>query len=142
MATAVAALVLAGLFQGYNMAGRRAMFSACNLAANVQCMQIIEQVEAAQWVPSTGTNQFLTLPAPWSDSYSAGMFLATETVPTNLYLPQAASNVINCTNLGAVTQISNNPPYVMIKAQCIWSLPSYAQTFTNVLGVLRGPNSP
>lgn len=142
IATAVAALVLAGLFQGYNMAGRRAMYSACNLAANVQCMQLIEQVETAQWVPSTGTIQFVSLPSPWSSSYSNGLFTATETVATNLYLPQAQSNVVDCTNYVTVTQISNTPPYVMIKAQCVWSLPSYSATFTNNLGVLRGPNSP
>lgn len=134
-------MVLAGLFQGYTMAGRRSMYSACNLAANVQCMEIIEQIEGAQWIPSSGTNQFLSLPSPWSSSYSGGLFTATETAPTNLYLPQAESNVIDCTNYATVTQIAANPPYVMIKVQCVWSIPSYAATFTNTLGVLRGPNS-
>ena len=38
-AAAIAALVLAGMFKGYNMAGRQAMFAACNLAANTTAMQ-------------------------------------------------------------------------------------------------------
>jgi len=142
IATAVAAIVLAGLFQGYNMAGRRSMYSACDLAANGQAMAIIEQVEAAQWIPSSGTNQFLSLPSPWSVSSSGGLFSASATIMTNLYLPQAQSNVIDCTNYATVTEISSSPPYVMIKAWCVWSLPSYNATFTNTLGVLHGPNAP
>jgi prepilin-type N-terminal cleavage/methylation domain-containing protein len=124
-AAAIAALVLAGMFQGYDVAGRQTQFSACNLAANTQAMRMVEQVEGAEWVPSYGEDQLLTL-----GSTNTG----------NLCLPSANGNLINCTNYTTVTQISTSPPYVMIQAQCVWTFPTYGGTFTNTIAVLRAPN--
>ena len=125
MATAIAALVLAGMFEGYNLAGRQAQFSACSLAANTTAMRQMEQCIAANWIPSYGITTLLNQ----NGSYS-----------TNLCLPSAQSNVVNCTVNFNTTQISINPPYAMIQVQCVWTFPSYGGTYTNTVAVLRAPN--
>jgi len=124
-AAAVAALVLAGMFQGYNVAGRRAQFSACNLAANATAMRVLEQVVSAGWVPSDGNSALLYM---------------SSTNPGNLCLPSANGTVFTCTNIAQVTEVSTSPPYAMIQVQCIWSFPTYGGTFTNTVAVMRAPN--
>jgi prepilin-type N-terminal cleavage/methylation domain-containing protein len=123
-ATAIAALVLAGMFQGYNLAGRKAQYSACSLAANTTAMRQLELVNSANWVPANGQTQLLTL---------------SGTQTGNLCLPSAQGNVVNCTNVTTVTPVSTNPPYVMIQVQCSWTLPGYGGTYTNTVAVLRSP---
>jgi type II secretory pathway pseudopilin PulG len=125
-AAAIAALVLAGMFEGYNMSGRRAQFSACNLAANAMAMQQLEQVVSVDWVASSGNNSLLNMNA---------------TNLNNLCLPSANNNVINCTNITRVTAVSTSPPYDYVEVQCIWGFPTYGGTFTNTVAVLRAPNS-
>jgi type II secretory pathway pseudopilin PulG len=124
-AAAIAALVLAGMFQGYNMAGRRAQYSACTLAANAMAMQQLEQCIGATWLPSIGVTTLLN---------------QNGTNSTNLYLPSAQGNVVNCTVTYNTTPVSSNPPYAMIQAQCVWTFPGYGGTYTNTLAVLRAPN--
>lgn len=127
LATAIAALVMAGMFQGFNMAGRQAQFSACSLAANATAMSRMEQVLSAEWVPSYNITNLLSssLTTPQLD---------------NLCLPSAQGNVVNCTNYVTVTQLSTNPPYAMIQVQCVWTFPSYGGVYTNTVAVLRSPN--
>jgi type II secretory pathway pseudopilin PulG len=125
IAAAIAGMVLAGMFEGYNMAGRRAQFSSCNLAANAMAMQQLEQVISVDWVASSGVNSLLNM---------------SSTNLANLCLPSANGNVINCTNYTRVTAISSIPPYDFIEVQCVWSFPTYGGTFTNTIAVLRGPN--
>jgi len=124
-AAAIAAMVLAGMFQGYNLSGRRTQFSACNLAANAVAMRQLEQVVAADWEPTYGVTTLLTL---------------SGTQTGNLCLPSAQGNVVNCTNITTVNQISTIPPYAMIEVQCIWTFPNYGGTYTNTVAVLRAPN--
>jgi membrane-associated PAP2 superfamily phosphatase len=124
-ASAIAALVMAGIFQGYNMASRRAQYSACSLAANSIAMRQMEQCIAASWVPGYGATNLLTQ----TGSYS-----------TNLCLPSALSNVVSCTVSYTTSQLSTNPPYAMIQVQCVWTLPSYGGTFTNGFATMRAPN--
>jgi len=126
-AAAIAALVLAGMFKGYNVAGQEAQFSACNLAANAEAMRQLEQIVSADWVPSYNVSE---------------LFSASLTVPQtgNLCLPSACGNVINCTNYATVTQVSASPAYAMIQVQCVWSFPNTSTRFTNTVAVLRAPN--
>jgi hypothetical protein len=125
---AIAALVLAGMFQGYNLAGRQAQFSACNLAANAAATRQLEQVISANWVPSYGDNTMLNM---------NGMMACN-----NLCLPSANGNLINCTNFVFVTNVpgSAGAPYAFIEVQCVWSFPTYGGVFTNTVSVLRAPN--
>jgi prepilin-type N-terminal cleavage/methylation domain-containing protein len=124
-ASAIAAILLAGMFQGYNVVGQQAQFSAFNLAASASAMRQLEQIEAANWVPSYGENTLLTLGS---------------TTTGNLCLPSANGNVATCTNVATVTQISANPPYAQIQVQCIWLFPLNGVTYTNTVAVLRAPN--
>jgi len=125
-AAAIAALVLAGMFQGYNLVGRQAQYSACSLAANTIAMGQLEKVLAANWVPAPPytNNTLLTL---------------SSTNTGNLCLPSAQGNVVNCTTTTTITLISSNPPYAGILVQCVWTLPSYGGTYTNSVAVLRAP---
>lgn len=125
-AAAIAGLVLAGMFEGYNMAGRQAQFSACNMAANAMAESSLEQVLAADWVPSYQNNTFLGL---------------SSTNTANLCLPGTTGATATCTNIITVSQVSSIPPYAMVKVQCIWDFPTYGGTFTNTVCVLRAPNS-
>jgi hypothetical protein len=124
-ATAIAALVLAGMFKGYNMSGRRCQFAACSLAANTIAMRQMEQSVAAPWYPAYGISTLLTE----NGSYS-----------TNLCLPSAQSNVVTCTVNYSATQVSSSPYYAMIQVSCIWTNPNYGGVFTNTLATLRSPN--
>ena len=126
-AAAIAALVLAGMFQGYNMAGRQAQFSACTLAANSAAMCKMEQVISANWIPSYGVTEL----------FSSSL---TAPVTGNLCLPSAQGNVVNYTNYTTITQVSSTPPYAMIEVQCVWTFPSYGGVYTNTVAVLRAPN--
>jgi type II secretory pathway pseudopilin PulG len=125
IAGAIAALVMAGMFEGYTMAGRRAQFSACSVAATSEAMHQLEGAFSAEWVPAYGENALLALGG---------------TNTANLCLPIAESNLITCTNYTTVTEISTNPPYAMIQVQCVWGFPNYGGTYTNTVSVLRAPN--
>ena len=118
-------MVLAGMFEGYNMSGRQSMYSACNLAANALAMQQLEQVISVKWVAATGVNTLL------------GM---ASTNPANLWLPSANGNFVTCTNYTYVTAVSSSPPYDLIQVDCVWSFPTYGGVYTNSISLLRGPN--
>ena len=122
---AIAALVLAGMFEGYNMAGRRAQFAACSLAANTAAMRQMEQIFSADWIPSSGISNLLTM---------GGV------VSSNLDLPSAQGNLVYCTNYITINQLSSTPPYAMIEVDCVWTFPGYGGTYTNTICVLRAPN--
>ena len=111
-ATAIAALVLAGMFRGYNMAGQKAQFSAWSLAANTTAMRQMEQVIAATWIPS-----YTNFSSNANQLFSPSL---TNPVTGNLCLPSANGNVVTCTNYTTITQVSTTPPYAMIEVQCVW----------------------
>lgn len=124
---AVAALVMAGMFQGYILASRRAQFSSYSLAASATAMKQMERIVASQWVISgiSVTNIFNpTLVA----------------VQTNaLCLPSNGTNLVYATNFATVTQLSTNPPYLMVRVDCVWNFMGLG-VFTNTLAVMRGPD--
>ena len=127
VALAISVLVMAGMFQGYNMASRRAQFSSYQLAANAMAMQQMESIVAANWVVSgtSVTNIFCSS--------------LTTTQVSALCLPNSATNLVYATNYATVTQISTNPPYLMIQVSCIWSFMGMG-VFTNTVAVLRAPD--
>ncbi|HWD20952.1 MAG TPA: prepilin-type N-terminal cleavage/methylation domain-containing protein [Verrucomicrobiae bacterium] len=125
VASAIAAMLFAGIFKGYNMIGRRVQFASYDLAANTTAMRQLEPLMNAQWVPSSGITTLFT-PA------------LTNTTATNLCLPSANGSVVTCTNYISVTQVSTNPPYAMIRVDCVWGFDSMG-TFTNTVAVLRAP---
>jgi type II secretory pathway pseudopilin PulG len=125
MAMGIAVLVCAAIMKCYTIASRRSFYASCSLAANAQAMKKLEQVIYASWKPSVGNlNIFNTA-------------LTNQDVE-NLEMPVSDTNVITCTNFTTVTQLSTNPPYLIIKVNCVWSYIGVTQT--NSIAVLRGPD--
>jgi prepilin-type N-terminal cleavage/methylation domain-containing protein len=127
VAMAISVLVMAGMFQGYTMASRRAQFSSYQLAANAMAMQQMESIVAATWVVS-GTSV--------TNIFSSSL---TNTQVAALCLPNTATNLVYATNYATVTQVSTNPPYVMVQVSCVWNFMGMG-TFTNTVAVLRAPD--
>ena len=127
VAMAIAALVMAGMFEGYTLASRRAQFSSYSLAASATAMKQMERIVASQWVISgiVVTNIFNP---------------ALTAVQTNaLGMPSNGTNLVYATNYATVTQISTNPPYLMVRVDCVWNFMGMG-VFTNTLAVMRGPD--
>src|SRR5580658_1673337 len=127
VALAIAVLMMAGMFKGYTLASRRAQFSSYQLAANAMAMQQMESIVAATWTQS-GTSK--------TNIFSSSL---TNSQVAALCLPNSATNLVYATNFATVTQISTNPPYLMVQVSCIWSFMGMG-TFTNTVAVLRGPD--
>jgi prepilin-type N-terminal cleavage/methylation domain-containing protein len=127
VAIAIAALVMAGMFQGYTLASRRAQFSSFQLAANAMAMQQMESIVAATWVIS-GTAK--------TNIFSPSL---TNTQVNALCLPSSGTNLVYATNYASVVQISTNPPYVMVQVSCVWDFMGMG-VFTNTVSVLRAPD--
>jgi type II secretory pathway pseudopilin PulG len=127
VAVAFAALVMAGMFQGYTMASRRAQFSSFQLAAQAMAMQQMESIVAATWVISgtSVTNIFSPI--------------LTNTQVNALCLPSSGTNLVYATNYATVTQLSTYPPYVMVQVSCVWNFMGMG-TFTNTVAALRSPD--
>jgi hypothetical protein len=126
MAAAIAALFCTAIVRSYLLGSRESQYAACSLAANMQAMKKLEQVIFANWIPSYGTTNIFN-PA------------LTNIDTSNLEMPVAVTNQVTCTNYTRVTQISTNPPYLMIRVDCVWSFNGLG-TYTNTVAVLRGPN--
>jgi type II secretory pathway pseudopilin PulG len=127
VAMLVATLVMAGMFKGYTMASRRAQFTSYSLAASATAMKQMERIVASQWVISglAITNIFNP---------------TLTTVETNaLCMPSNGTNLVYATNFATVTQLSVNPPYLMVRVDCVWNFMGLG-VFTNTLAVLRGPD--
>ena len=127
LCAALTVFVCAAIMQCYMIASRRSFYASCSMAANAQAMKKMEQVINATWkYTAGGTNIFI--PA------------LTNADPENLEMPvSGVTNLVNCTNFTSVTQISTNPPYVMIQVQCVWNYAGLG-LFTNTVATLRGPD--
>ena len=126
MAAAIAALICTAVIQTYMMGSRKAQYAACSLAANMQAVKKLEQVIFATWIPSYGTTNI----------FNSAL---TNTETKNLEMPVASTNVVTCTNYTTVTLLSTNPPYLMIRVDCVWGFNGLG-TFTNTVAVMRGPD--
>ena len=128
MAVALAAMLCSAVVLCYGIGSRKSQYAACSAAANLQAMKKMEQVIFAEWIPSYGVTNIFN-PA------------LTNVDKENLEMPVANTNVITCTNYTTVTQLSTNPPYLMITVNCIWGFNGLS-TVTNTISVIRGPNMP
>src|SRR5580658_6432742 len=123
VATGIAVLVMAGMFKGYGIASRQAQFSSFSLAANSMAVGQMESIVAATWVVSGTlvTNLFSQT--------------LTNTQVNALCVPSSGTNLVYGTNYATLTQISTNPPYVMVSVSCVWNFMGMG-TFTNTVSVL------
>jgi hypothetical protein len=126
MALAISVISMAGMFKGYILVSRRAIYASYSNAAGALAMKQMEQIEAASWVPSSGITNLFN-PA------------LTQTQSNVLGMPGTAANLIYATNYATVSLVSQNPPFAMIKVRCVWSYIDMG-TFTNAMAVLRAPD--
>jgi prepilin-type N-terminal cleavage/methylation domain-containing protein len=127
VALAISVLVMAGMFKGYTMASRRAQFSSYQLAANAMAMQQMESIVAATWEVSGTAKTNIFSPSLSNPQTNA------------LCLPSSGTNLVYATNYATVTQLSTNPPYLMVQVSCVWNFMGLG-TFTNTVAVLRAPD--
>jgi prepilin-type N-terminal cleavage/methylation domain-containing protein len=127
VALAISVLVMTGMFKGYNIASRRAQYSAYQLAASQMAMQQMESIVAATWVVSGTSVTNILSPTLSGTQVNA------------LCLPNSGTNLVYATNYATVTNISLNPPYIYVQVNCVWSFMGMG-TFTNTVAVLRGPD--
>jgi type II secretory pathway pseudopilin PulG len=126
VALGISVVLLTGIFKGYLLVSRRALYSSYSVAASALAMKQMEQIVSATWIPANGTTNIFN-PA----------LTAIQTNP--LGMPGSTTNLIYATNYASVRQISQNPPYAMIRVDCVWAFMDMG-VFTNTVAVLRGPN--
>jgi type II secretory pathway pseudopilin PulG len=127
VALAIAVLVMAGMFQGYQLSSRRAQYASFSLAASAMAMQRLESIVAAQWVVSGTTITNIFNP------------VLQATTTNSLCVPSSGTNIMYGTNYVTITQISTNPPYLMVRVDCAWNFMGMG-VFTNTVAVLRAPD--
>jgi type II secretory pathway pseudopilin PulG len=127
VAVAIAVLVMAGMFEGYNVASRQTQYSSYSIAATAMAMQQMEQIVAANWVIS-GTSV--------TNIFSPTL---VNTTVASLGMPSSGTNIVYATNFATVTQLSTNPPYLMVTVSCVWNFMGMGN-YTNTIAVLRGPD--
>jgi type II secretory pathway pseudopilin PulG len=127
-ALAIAVLVMTGMFKGYQLASRRAQFASFSLAASAMAMERLESIIASQWIVDGSSVTNIFNPALTAMQSNA------------LCVPNTSTNLIYGTNIVTLTQVSTNPPYIMVRVDCIWNFMGMG-TFTNTVAVLRAPDT-
>ncbi len=126
VALGISVLLLAGMFKGYLLVSRRALYSSYSVAASALAMKQMEQIVSATWIPASGATNLFDPTLTMTQTNALGM-------------PGVATNLVYATNYASVKQVSQNPPYVMVRVDCVWGFMDLG-TFTNTVAVLRGPN--
>jgi prepilin-type N-terminal cleavage/methylation domain-containing protein len=127
VSVAIAALVMAGMFQGYTLASYQSQYSSFQLAANAMAMQKVESIYGSYW-KATGVTM--------TDLFNPSI---SQTQTNALCLPTSETNLIYATNYATVTQISSNPPYALITVNCVWNFLGNG-LHTNTVCVIRAPD--
>ena len=127
VALAITVLVMTGMFKGYQIASRRAQYASFSLAASAMAMQRLENIVAAQWVVSGATVTNIFNPT------------LTNTQVSPLCVPTTTTNFMYGTNYVTLRQVSTNPPYLLVRVDCVWNFMGMG-TFTNTVAVMRAPD--
>lgn len=127
VAMAVAVLVMTGMFEGYEVVSQRSQFASYSLAANATAIKQLENIICASWVVSGVATTDIFNPVLTNPQVNA------------LCLPSYGSNLVYATNYATVTLITNRPPYVMVRVDCVWNFMGTG-VVTNSAAVLRAMN--
>jgi type II secretory pathway pseudopilin PulG len=128
VATAVAAMTVAGIIQGYTQSSKRAEWSAYSLAAQAMATQRIEQTRACRWDTQAGVDQLVSTNFP------------SQTVLVDI--PVIGTNGFYATNITTITVISATAPQLrMIRVDCTWRFPTTGRVFTNTVATYRSPDA-
>ncbi len=128
IASAVAALMFAGIVYGYIQAGRNAEWSAYSFAAQCMAMHRLEQTRACRWDPEA---------TPAVDELVAANFPALTSV---LDVPMSGTNIMYATNYTTISTISASPQVRMIRVDSVWRFIN-GRTYTNTIATCRAPDS-
>jgi prepilin-type N-terminal cleavage/methylation domain-containing protein len=126
---AIAGIAVGGIVFGYLQAAKRAEWSAYSLAAHSLAIQRLEQTRAAQWDPTVGVDELITL--------------TTNGSPAKIILdvPRSGTNRVYGTVTTSITNVIINSQtnlLRMITVQCVWPFPSRGW-FTNTITTYRAP---
>jgi type II secretory pathway pseudopilin PulG len=124
---AVATISIGGIVVGFNVAARRAEWSACSTAAQLMAMRGLEQTRAAKWDP---------LGYPPVDDLVGGNY---SNAVAGLNIPLSNTNAVYATNRTSIILVSTNPLLKMVRVDCVWSLLSRGP-FTNTVITYRAPD--
>lgn len=128
MATAIAAMTVAGIIQGYTQSSKRAEWSGYSLAAQALATQRLEQTRACRWDTETGVDQLVSANFP------------SQTLL--LDIPVVGTNAVYATNVTTITVISATAPQLrMIRVDCTWRFPITGRVFTNTVATYRSPDA-
>jgi len=128
IATGLSGMAITGLVLGYGIMARRADYAVYSTAASSIAQQGLEQTRAAKW-DTVAIPEVDELIIDNFDNYSVVMDVSmNEEVETR------------GTNYFTILTVSDNPPYKMIKVDCVWSLNGGTDLFTNSITSLRAPD--
>ena len=127
IASALAAMSMAGIIYGYIQSAKFAEFTSYSLAAQSMAMQRVEQCRASKWDP---------LGYPPVDELVVSNFAAQVNI---LDLPISGSNIVYATNFTVITTLATNPPLKMIRVDCVWPFLGRG-LFTNSTLTYRAPD--
>jgi hypothetical protein len=63
----------------------------------------------------------------------------TNTQVSPLCVPTTSTNFMYGTNYVTLRQVSTNPPYLLVRVDCVWNFMGMG-TFTNTVAVMRAPD--
>ena len=127
IASALAAISMAGVIYGYIQSAKFAEFTSYSLAAQSLALQRSEQCRTCKWDP---------LGYPAIDELVASNFTAQINI---LDIPISHSNIVYATNFTVITTLSTNPPLKMIQVNCVWPFLGRG-LFTNISLTYRAPD--
>lgn len=148
MASAVVALVFAGIIEGYEQSGQRLEWTGYSLAAEALAIQTIEQARATVWDPAQipPVNELTNLNLMgWS--YNASTLTVTGYTTNILDIPYASTNYVMATNYVTI-QMLNDSGYTnvqeqVVQVQTVWPFCIRASNlyFTNTLSTIISPDN-
>ena len=127
IASALAALSMAGIIYGYTQSAKFAEFTSYSLAAQSMALQRVEQCRASKWDP---------LGYPPVDELVASNFNPQVNV---LDIPISGTNIVYATNFTLITTLATNPPLKLIRVDCVWPFLGRG-LFTNSTVTYRAPD--
>ena len=124
---AIAGVTITSILSGYVFSAQQLERASCSTAAELMARQRLEQVRSAKWDP---------LANPPVNEMVSGNF---PIVISALDIPVTGNNPLYGTNSTTITTVSDDPPLMMIRVDCVWSFMSRGP-FTNTVATYRAPD--
>ena len=126
----MAAVTVGGVIACYLMAAQRSEWTTASTAAHQLAGDRMAQLRAARWELAwegePGLNELVSGGPVWD-------------APTALAVPNTGGSELWATNLVTVANIGVDRPLMLLRVDCVWSLPLRGP-FTNTLISYRSPD--